>query len=537
MKTYVWSVLLYGRECRKIKKETEKRLETVEMWFIRGKMRMSWTEKKSNELALKEDNLERSLIKTIRQRPLQFLSHICRYKGLEHFAIIRKIEGKRSRGRKKMAVVESHKSRAIGKGSNNNFIKLTENKSEWTNVITNVCSRQRTYGGKRADVTNKRVLRKSKFNVSKSQNGKRLLAATFCPLPFSVIATLRAKVAAPSPEKSKMAQPLGHLIMIWVLALFYGSMTCIGLIITSFKVGVTKFWNWKVHEKPGCLSDETFGTHGYLHLEDVRIHYVISGPEDKPLMLFMHGFPEFWYSWRNQIKEFQKDYRVVAFDMRGYNESDKPKGLAEYTMPKLMKDVKQVILALGYESCILVGHDWGGAIAWGVGRHYPECVDKLIVMNAPPGPLMQKLFFTDSKQRKMSWYMFLFQLPYLPELLFKVHDFGVFSRIFKAGKASEEDLLAYKHVFSQPGALTGPLNYYRASMQEVGGPVDHDLHYTVPVLLIWGCQDSVLSPSIPGKVEKECTNVTVRRIETAEHFVQNHAPEAVNNIMREWLAE
>ncbi|GFN87970.1 endonuclease-reverse transcriptase [Plakobranchus ocellatus] len=138
IESYVWSVLLYGSECWTINKEIEEKPEAVEMWFIRRMMRISWTEKKSNELVLKEANLERSLIKTIRQ----FLGHVCRHKGLEHLAITGKIEGKSSSGRQRITIVENLKSRAIGKGSNNNFIRLTENRYEWRNMIANVCSRQ-----------------------------------------------------------------------------------------------------------------------------------------------------------------------------------------------------------------------------------------------------------------------------------------------------------------------------------------------------------------------------------------------------------
>ncbi|RUS85365.1 hypothetical protein EGW08_006908 [Elysia chlorotica] len=270
--------------------------------------------------------------------------------------------------------------------------------------------------------------------------------------------------------------------------------------------------------------------------KDVRIHYVASGPEDKPLMLLMHGFPEFWFSWRHQIKEFQSDYRVVAFDMRGYNESDKPSGLAAYSLHKLMADVKQVILALGYKSCTLVAHDWGGIVAWGFARLYPDYVDKLVIMNAPPAPHFEDFIDNDTEQQKKSWYMFLFQLPFLPELLLKTQNFKMIADMLSTGM-DEDEINAYKHVFSQPGALTPPLNYYRAALQRVGGPVNYDLNYTMPVLLIWGCNDFSLSAKIPDILEKENPKISVRRIQNANHFVQNEDSKAVNKIMREWITE
>ncbi|GFN95511.1 endonuclease-reverse transcriptase [Plakobranchus ocellatus] len=144
IKTYVGSVLLYGSGCWTMNKEIEKKLEAVEMWFIRKLMRISWTDKESNGVVLKEANLERSIIKTIRQKQLQFLGHISRRKDLEHLAVTGKIEGKRSRGRQRITFIESLKSWAISKGSNNNFMRLTENRFEWKDMIANVCSRQGT---------------------------------------------------------------------------------------------------------------------------------------------------------------------------------------------------------------------------------------------------------------------------------------------------------------------------------------------------------------------------------------------------------
>ncbi|MDJ0789755.1 MAG: alpha/beta fold hydrolase, partial [Myxococcota bacterium] len=151
----------------------------------------------------------------------------------------------------------------------------------------------------------------------------------------------------------------------------------------------------------------------YIITNGINLHYVTQG--EGSLMLMLHGFPEFWYSWRHQIPEFARDYKVVALDLRGYNESDKPKEPEAYKMEELLKDVEGVIRGLGYESCILVGHDWGGAIAWSFAYAYPDLVDKLIVMNLPhPAKFMEGL--KTPQQLVKSWYIFLFQLPWLPEL-------------------------------------------------------------------------------------------------------------------------
>uniref|UniRef100_A0A0B7BIC4 AB hydrolase-1 domain-containing protein n=1 Tax=Arion vulgaris TaxID=1028688 RepID=A0A0B7BIC4_9EUPU len=337
-------------------------------------------------------------------------------------------------------------------------------------------------------------------------------------------------------------------IKLWATAIPYGIMVLLFIVKQCFTKGFRQVFYWKRWERPSSLYDPSLGTHGFLTLKDVRIHYVASGPEDKPLMLFVHGFPEFWYSWRNQIREFQKDYRVVAIDQRGYNESSKPPGLENYTVKKLSSDLQQVIHALGYKSCVLVAHDWGGAVAWTFGRYYPDCVDKLIIMNAPPLPTFQNILQTNKAQWKMSWYMFFFQLPYLPELMLKLDDFSAFDSLFQSQKkvnvsgesvtTKEDSIAPYKYVFSQPGALSPPLNYYRAFFRASVDPnVAYNLEYTMPVLLIWGCQDKALSSVIPDAVERDAPKIQVKRIPDANHFVQMDAPGEVNKIMREWLGQ
>ncbi|CAG5133394.1 unnamed protein product [Candidula unifasciata] len=331
-------------------------------------------------------------------------------------------------------------------------------------------------------------------------------------------------------------------IKLWGLATTYGLLVLLHIIRQCYRKGVGKVFHWKQWERPAILDDPSFGTHGFLTLKDVRIHYVASGPEDKPLMLFVHGFPEFWYSWRHQIREFQKDYRVVAIDMRGYGESSKPSGIENYTVTKLVSDLQQIIPALGYKSCVLVAHDWGGAVAWAFARFNPTLVDKLIVMNVPPSPVFSKVLPTNKYQQKKSWYMFFFQLPFLPELNFKLDDFSLFDELFvsernsdisKDAKKAAENIVPYKYVFSQPGALTPPINYYRALFRTTRGT--YDLDYQMPVLLIWGCKDTALDIALPDAVEKETTKIEVKRIPDASHFVQVDAPEEVNKLMREWL--
>jgi pimeloyl-ACP methyl ester carboxylesterase len=344
-----------------------------------------------------------------------------------------------------------------------------------------------------------------------------------------------------------MTGPIGSFTL-WGRAIFFGVLASLNILKQVVTKGPRKILHWKQWTRPHYLDDPSFGTHGILTLKDVSIHYVASGPEDKPLMLFLHGFPEFWYSWRHQIREFQKDYRVVAIDQRGYSESSKPAGIHNYSLTKLTSDLEQVIQALGYKSCVLVAHDWGGLVAWSFGRNYSHLVDKLIVMNAPPFPVYNTIVQTNKEQARKSWYVFFFQLPFLPELVLKLQDFAFFDSLLpskhkqgsdEADKAREENIAPYKYTFSQPGALTPPLNYYRHFMrnQSDNRAANHDLKYTMPTLLIWGCKDAALDETFPDTIEKEAPCIDVRRIPEANHFVQIDAPDEVNKIMRKWLGE
>ncbi|XP_063747149.1 epoxide hydrolase 4 isoform X2 [Eleginops maclovinus] len=148
----------------------------------------------------------------------------------------------------------------------------------------------------------------------------------------------------------------------------------------------TATFQWGVRETPpACLNDTSLGTHCYVRIKEsgLRFHYVAAGERGKPLMLFLHGFPEFWFSWRYQLREFKSEFRVVAVDMRGYGESDLPLSTDSYRFDSLVTDVKDIVEYLGYNRCCLVGHDWGGTIAWLFAINYPEMVTKLIVLNSP----------------------------------------------------------------------------------------------------------------------------------------------------------
>ncbi|XP_069137121.1 epoxide hydrolase 4-like isoform X2 [Argopecten irradians] len=310
-----------------------------------------------------------------------------------------------------------------------------------------------------------------------------------------------------------------------------------------------KFFNEETNKKkrdvmPTCLNDPTLGTHGFIHLENVKLHYVSNGDEKKPLMLLIHGFPEFWYSWRFQLRAFAKDYRVVAIDQRGYSESEKPEGYKSYSLDKLVGDIKQLIPALGHRSAVVVGHDWGGAIAWSFAMKHQDMVEKLIVLNCPHPSTFRAHLRKSFDQFKKSWYMFFFQMPYLPEYMLTRDDFKSISIMFtgrsggvKVGSLSDDDVEAYKYAFSQPGGFTGPVNFYRSGMKSKNVFETNVPKIQKPTLIVWGCQDMALSQELPALAKKYVTNLTIKYIQEASHWVQFDTPDIVNEHMREFLEE
>ncbi|XP_025105523.1 epoxide hydrolase 4-like [Pomacea canaliculata] len=293
-----------------------------------------------------------------------------------------------------------------------------------------------------------------------------------------------------------LAERVIQRIVVLMLGSFIGLLALCKIVIDCVKVGPSKvFSQQKRNKPPACLEDSSLGTHGYAHLEDIRMHYVSNGSEDKPLMLLVHGFPEFWYSWRYQLKEFKDRYRVVAVDLRGYNETDKPAGKSNYKTAKLVADIKQLITALGYSDCVLVGHDWGGVVCWMFAETFPDLVNHLIILNCPNFKVFQKHLRSSLKQAKMSWYIYFFQLPFLPELMFRLQDYAILDQLFRgkhsgvrSDRMSDEDIEAYKYTFSRSG-LTGPINFYRAGFGGERRPPDQSgsrsKGISVPTLLLW----------------------------------------------------
>jgi epoxide hydrolase 4 len=276
--------------------------------------------------------------------------------------------------------------------------------------------------------------------------------------------------------------------------------------------------------------------HSYVITNGVKLHYVTQG--EGPLMIMLHGFPEFWYSWRYQIPEFAQYYKVVALDMRGYNDSDKPQETSAYTINEIVKDVEGVIRGLGYDKCVLVGHDWGGAIAWNFAYTYPYMVDKLIILNLPH-PVKFAEGLRTPQQLLRSWYIFLFQLPFVPEVLIQSGDYQPLETAFKSmavnkNTFSQADMDAYKDAAAKRGALTAMVNYYRNIFQpqffnKTWGILE------IPTLMIWGENDTALGKELTYGTEAYVRDFEIKYIPNCSHWVQQEQPQLVNQYMHDFL--
>ena len=296
---------------------------------------------------------------------------------------------------------------------------------------------------------------------------------------------------------------------------------------------------------PASFRDE------YASVNGVRLHYVSVG--NGPLILFLHGFPEFWYEWRDQLAEFGKDHLAVAPDMRGYNLSDKPEALDQYSMPVLVEDVRALADRLAHRrKFVLVAHDWGGAVAWAFAVAHPEMLEKLVIINAPHPGVFGKLLASDPAQQKASSYMLMFQGGQAEQTLSE-DNYSWLVRIvlgegLQKGIYTEDDKAAYIKAWSQPGALTGGLNYYRANRVAPPSPdgtaprgnfaIDPArLTVSVPTLVIWGEKDAALLIQNLDGLAQFVPRLAIKRIPDGSHWVVHEKPAEVNAYIRAFVAK
>lgn len=262
---------------------------------------------------------------------------------------------------------------------------------------------------------------------------------------------------------------------------------------------------------------------------EVRLHVVTQG--SGPPVLLLHGFPEFWYSWRHQMQALaDAGFRAIAPDLRGYNASDKPHGQAAYRVEKLIGDIEGLLRALGYSKAHIVGHDWGGYLAWYLAAHRPELVDRLAVLNGPHPKIMAREL-SSPRQLAMSWYIFFFQLPLLPERLVATRR-GI-ERIFRGSSPSaneafsDEEVEKYVAAIERPLAATASINWYRAALRPPRIAL-RTPKIQAPTLVLWGEQDRFLSTGQLRGLEREARDLTVVRYPDAGHWLQQERPREIS---------
>jgi pimeloyl-ACP methyl ester carboxylesterase len=289
-------------------------------------------------------------------------------------------------------------------------------------------------------------------------------------------------------------------------------------------------------------------SHGHADVNGVRLHYVTAGKGR--LVMFVHGFPEFWYAYRNQLLDFGRDFQAVAPDMRGYNLSSKPEGVEHYQVKHMVEDLRALAETLGHRTFTLVAHDWGGVIAWAFAIAHPDLLDRLVIINAPhPGTFLRELR-DNPEQQKASQYMLMFQNPGAEQMLsangYAALVAAVLAQGLKTGAFTEEDKKAYIEAWSQPGALTGGLNYYRAA--RVGPPSGEEggegpslaqdlpsMVVKVPTLVIWGDKDTALLTGNLVGLDQFVPDLTVKRIPDGTHWVIHEKPALINDWIREFI--
>jgi pimeloyl-ACP methyl ester carboxylesterase len=281
--------------------------------------------------------------------------------------------------------------------------------------------------------------------------------------------------------------------------------------------------------------------HRYIRVNGIRMHYVQAGVGGR-LLVLLHGFPEFWWSWRYQIPALSRHFTVVAPDLRGYGETDKPRW--GYELDVLVNDVVSLIHELGHTRAIVAGHDWGGAIAWSLAIAYPQRIERLIALNIPHPALMARALGRNWRQMLRSWYILFFQLPLLPEALIRADDYRAVERAFRGmavdkSRFDDETIGRFKAALARPGALTAALSYYRALLKQGarGLFLGSGMRVRAPTLMVWGERDFALGKELTYGTERYVPDLRIRYLPNCSHWVQQERPDEVNQYMLDFLSD
>jgi len=275
----------------------------------------------------------------------------------------------------------------------------------------------------------------------------------------------------------------------------------------------------------------------YYEVNGVSLHVIEAGPRRGNAIFFLHGFPEYSGMWESQMRFFAgRGFRVIAVDQRGYNLSDKPKGIKAYTGEELAKDIHDLAEQMNYKKIHVVGHDWGGMVGWYLAILYPRLIKKMVIINAPHPQVFYRTVKSSWQQRLKSWYMLIFQLPWLPEGLLRLGNYRALSNSMKESSASgtfdDAFFEPYKEAWSKEGALTSMINWYRG-MRYANKTLLSGKKARVSLLLIWGMQDKFLKPELAQKSVNMCTNGKLQLSATGSHWIVHEQPNEVNK----WILE
>lgn len=275
-------------------------------------------------------------------------------------------------------------------------------------------------------------------------------------------------------------------------------------------------------------------TFEYIDCAGLKLHAARAGAADRPPVVLLHGFPEFWYSWRHQIPALvDAGFSVVAPDLRGYNLSDKPKERDAYHLDRLVEDVAHIVRSTGHDRAHIVGHDWGGILSWAFAGRHADLLDRLAIMNAPHMEAYRR-HARRPPQLFMSWYVAFFCLPGISEFALSANKYAAIRSMFSQKTArkdafSSQDIDKYVQAIAQPGALTAALNWYRCGMLAEGGMKPaRQARVSAPTLIIWGEQDPALHVSNLDALEEFAPNLRIHRIPQVSHWVQCEAAAEVN---------